>query len=91
MEQESRIRPGSDSMHSGGYAPPPPPPPPPPERPPPPFPRKVAPTEPFSGWHALAKKLRFQGDLRKPPGTLGPLLGCHLVTTGVCVNPWGAM
>ena len=45
----------------------------------------------FSGRHGLTEKSRFLGDLRQPPGTLGPLLGDHLVTMGVRINPWGAM
>ena len=45
----------------------------------------------ISGWEGLAEKSRFLGDLQQPPRTLGLLLGDHLVTMGVCINPWGAM
>ena len=47
--------------------------------------------QPLSSRHGLAKKLRFWGDLRQSPGTLGPLLGDHLATMGAHVKPRGAM
>ena len=46
---------------------------------------------PFSGRHGLAEKSRFWGDLQQPLGTLGPLLGDHLVTMGVSGKPQGAV
>ena len=42
----------------------------------------------FSAWHGLVENLRFLGDLRKP---LGAGLVGQFVTTGVRLNPWGAM
>ena len=41
---------------------------------------------PLFGWHGWAEKSQFLGDLRPPPGYLGPLLDDHLVTMGVCIN-----
>ena len=46
--------------------------------------------EAFSGRH-VAKTLRLLDDLRQSLGTVGPLLGSHLVTMGVRLSPWGAM
>ena len=36
-------------------------------------------------------KLQLWGDPQRPLGTLGPLVGDHLVTLGVSIKPWGAM
>ena len=42
--------------------------------------------------HVLAEKSRFLGDLRQSPGTLGLLLGDHLMTMDLhIINPWGAV
>ena len=43
-------------------------------------------TQLFSGCCGLADKPRLLSDLQQPPGTLGPLLGDHLVTMGVHIN-----
>ena len=45
----------------------------------------------FSSQHGLAEQSRLLGDLGQPLGTLGELLGGHLVTNTVRMKPWGAM
>ena len=54
----------------------------------PPFGAPPVITQQFSSRHGLAE--RFLGDPRQPLGTLGPLLGDHLVTTGVRINSCSA-
>ena len=39
---------------------------------------------PFSGRHLSHEKSQTLGDLQQTPGTLGLLLGDHLVTMGIC-------
>ena len=44
-----------------------------------------------NGLHVLAEKCTFSGNPSWSSGTLGLLLGDHLVTMGEHINPWGAM
>ena len=46
---------------------------------------------PFLGRYRFAEKSRFPGDLQQLQKTLGLLLAYHLVTIGVCINPWEAV